>query len=533
MKTFVASFGALGLVAMVAACLTKPDATLNAVQEHTTREPTAQENSAATIDGVPIPKLWDDQELATWATPVAGLGIPPGHYSESEYYAAPIDNLRTYPVYHPDREPKGYREWLRSQGPQRLIEPERLRTKADWITAGQRVFEELDTAIMRSDDPVVLAYFSDPAAIDAHRDASHDVVDRSGILLDYRWVVDRDGVLKIGASSCSGCHSRLMPDGSVLAGAPCNFDIADSPASKILLSKLSQKPPLPEGQAFYEQFGVPWRPDDVHARFRSMTDQQMGRFLDQESGEPPGTTFDRFGGSPLFTTRMADLIGVKDRRYLDATGTHVNRGPADLARYGILVEFADNGVFGPHRMAPEMNQRLHCRPPDEAMYALGLYLGTLEPPPSPHPFDEQAQRGQQLFESEGCAECHPPPLYTNNELLAVTGFDPPTDDPATRRLHVSDYRIDTDPGLALKTRKGTGYYKVPSLRGLWYRGLYEHSGSIATLEEWFDPKRLRDDYVPSGWRGPGVATRAVPGHEFALDLDEEEKRALIAFLRTL
>jgi hypothetical protein len=63
---------------------------------------------------------------------------------------------------------------------------------------------------------------------------------------------------------------------------------------------------------------------------------------------------------------MADLIGVKDRRSLDATGTHVNRGPADLARYGILVEFADAGVFGPHRFSPWVNQRLRCRPPDVA-----------------------------------------------------------------------------------------------------------------------------------------------------------------------
>jgi len=87
--------------------------------------------------------------------------------------------------------------------------------------------------------------------------------------------------------------------------------------------------------------------------------------------------------------------------------------------------------------------------------------------------------------------------------------------------------------LALQTRKGTGYYKVPSLRGLWYRGLYENNGSIATLEDWFDPRRLRDDYVPSGWRGPGVEHRAVPGHEFGLDLSPDEKSALIAFLRTL
>jgi hypothetical protein len=44
---------------------------------------------------------------------------------------------------------------------------------------------------------------------------------------------------------------------------------------------------------------------------------------------------------------------------------------------------------------------------------------------------------------------------------------------------------------------------------------------------------LEDDYVPSGWRGPGVEHRAVPGHKFGHDLSADEKRCLIAFLRTL
>ena len=39
----------------------------------------------------------------------------------------------------------------------------------------------------------------------------------------------------------------------------------------------------------------------------------------------------------------------------------------------------------------------------------------------------------------------------------------------------------------------TGYYKVPSLKGLWYRGPLEHNGSVATLEDWFDPRSLRDN----------------------------------------
>ena len=93
--------------------------------------------------------------------------------------------------------------------------------------------------------------------------------------------------------------------------------------------------------------------------------------------------------------------------------------------------------------------------------------------------------------------------------------------------------VGTDPGLALRTRRGTGFYKVPSLTGVWYRGPFEHSGSVATLEDWFDPRRLRDDYVPTGFKGHRVRTRAVKGHEFGLGLTPADKAALIAFLKTL
>ena len=44
---------------------------------------------------------------------------------------------------------------------------------------------------------------------------------------------------------------------------------------------------------------------------------------------------------------------------------------------------------------------------------------------------------------------------------------------------------------------------------------------------------LRDDYVPTGLKGYGVKTRAVKGHEFGLKLSDDDRQALIAFLKTL
>jgi len=136
-----------------------------------------------------------------------------------------------------------------------------------------------------------------------------------------------------------------------------------------------------------------------------------------------------------------------------------------------------------------------------------------------------------VFQREGCATCHAPPLYTNNKLTPAQGFTIPEDHRA--RFDVLPISVGTDPTLTFTTRRGTGYYKVPSLKGGWYRGPFEHNGSVATLEDWFDPSRLRDDYVPTGWKGYGVETRAVKGHEFGLKLPAQDKAALIAFLKAL
>jgi hypothetical protein len=95
------------------------------------------------------------------------------------------------------------------------------------------------------------------------------------------------------------------------------------------------------------------------------------------------------------------------------------------------------------------------------------------------------------------------------------------------------FSVGTEAAAALETRKGTGLYKVPSLRGLWYRSLLSHDGSVASLEEWFDPARLGEGYVPKGFKGYQVEHRAVPGHEYGLKLEPDDKASLLAFLRTL
>ena len=127
--------------------------------------------------------------------------------------------------------------------------------------------------------------------------------------------------------------------------------------------------------------------------------------------------------------------------------------------------------------------------------------------------------------------CHVPPAYTSGKLTLAGDFQPAADHPY--RDDIVRISVGTEPGLALNTRKGTGFYKIPSLRGVWMRRVLLHDGSVTTLEEMFDPSRLDPGYQPKGWNPPGVTVRAVPGHTFGLALEGQDKPVLLAFLRSL
>lgn len=241
----------------------------------------------------------------------------------------------------------------------------------------------------------------------------------------------------------------------------------------------------------------------------------------------------RQGTSGFYPARIPDLIGVKDRRYLDLSGLVRHRTIGDLMRYAALNQGADMlSAYGDFRPRGELRDPTkESRYNDEQLYALALFLYSLKPPPNPNEFDALASKGKQVFEEQGCATCHTPPLFTNNQLTPADGFQ--VTDERRKQDDIMSISVHTDSTSTLKTRRGTGYYKVPSLKGVWYRGPFEHNGSVATLEDWFDPRRLRDDYTPTGFRGYGVKTRAVPGHNFGLDLSTQDRTALIAFLKTL
>jgi hypothetical protein len=486
-----------------------------------------------------IPKTWDEAALADWATPVAGLNLRPTHISAKEYYSMAVENLRTYPVYFPGREPDGYWEMLQRVGPKPLIEPEQLKSEADWVNAGRIVFEEVDHLFLRTLDSKIIAA---ARSLETFKDAE-PLPD--GTVPSLRWVPTKNGIA-LSYSNCSNCHVLPLPGGVRIPGAPefgtgaGSQDRSRIPARTLRLLVYPANGvmdavdapfltgPKPLGMRRYEAFGVPWLKNEVNERLKALTeaeDRQLRAAFFRSGG------IARWNGSLYYPAKMPDLIGVQDRKYFDHSATHLHRGIADLMRYAALVSFADSAEFGPYHVLSPDTKRVQVRLSDEALYGLALYIYSLKPPHNPNPFDKKAKAGEKIFGREGCATCHTPPLYTNNKLTLAEGFTPPKDAPKT--LDILPISVGTDPGLALATRKGTGYYKVPSLKGIWYRGHYLHDGSVTSLEEMFDPDRLKETHKPGGWSPPGTETRAIKGHKFGLRLPAEERVELIAFLRTL
>jgi hypothetical protein len=472
--------------------------------------------------------MWDDVAMRDLELPLARPQYSLRLVSSEYYYRIPVRPVyKSYPVYARDREPAGYLDRLRQEAPAAVFDAATLHTEQDWIRAGELVFDApitMETPISIDDvrHPEFLKRTGVPVAPD-------------GTIPALRYVIRKKGTVELGSFACGMCHTRVQPDGTLVKGAQGNFP-GDRVVAFTLRQFAAKDPDAALKTARQVARGLvqtPWaKPDPHEGWFNAPLDEHLAHY----EAVPPGV-FIRHRSSVFAPTQLPDLIGIKDRRYLDKSGLQQHRGLVDLMRYAALNQGADDiGDYGGFIPAsPDFHTPLdpatQDRYSDEQLYALALYLYSIEAPANPNRADPLAQRGAKVFKAQGCDGCHTPPLYTNNKLLPATGFEIPKGHRA--KYQILDFPIGTDPTLTMQTRRGTGYYKVPSLKGVWYRGPFEHSGSVATLQDWFDANRLRDDYVPSGWRGYNVKTRSVKGHEFGLKLPSDDKKALIAFLMTL
>jgi hypothetical protein len=406
--------------------------------------------------------------MATLEVPLANPIGSPKHVSADYYYRIPVRPIyKSYPIYAPGHEPPGYMEWLKQQEPVLIWDDighiPTLQTEADWIKAGELVFNA-PIAYHESDGVTALADVRNP---DWYRRV-RPPVDANGRMPFYTYVVRENGKVELGQLACATCHTRVMADGVALKGAQGNFPFDRANAFEFRKGNLKIEDLRIGG---FGAQGMPWLRPRPEALLASMS---LEDFAATFEAIPPGVLIRRHT-SAFYPPHIPDLTGVKQRRYLDATGLQQHRSVADLMRYAAINQGANdlasyNGLipadFPNFRRLPDPD-KVGGRYSDDQLYALALYLYALKPPPNPNKFDALAARGQKMFEREGCAMCHTPPLYTNNKLTLAEGFTPPPG--AEQKYDILPISVGTDPNLTLKSRRGTGFYKVPSLQGVWYR----------------------------------------------------------------
>ena len=488
-------------------------------------------SGSAQGSGAGVPPSWSQKDVSTFRLPLAGLGAPPSLISEREYYALPEVNLRTYPVYVPEREPPNYLKWVEQQDPQPMVNVSKLKTDQDWADAGREVFygRELPRFTGNEDN---LQLIRDPQALAAYRLQTT----KDGVILGLRYVVRQKGKVELGTNTCAMCHVQVRPDGELIEGAP-NVHTPFGPIMADLTRRYTQMGPETlrdrRLRMMREDYRVPFLKDDPNLGIPDLPAEQIAQLYEQYPlGSQPRTNT-----SLLYPVRIANLIGMQDLHYFDRTGTSRNRNIRDLMRYCALIADSSEALIrygsGPDASLDlndlGLSNGIH-RTPDALLYALAKFIYSLKPPPNPNPVDDRARQGEEVFRKGKCEDCHTPPLYTDNKLTLAEGFKP--SGTLAKEAELRKVSLGTDPGLALKTRTRTGLYRVPSLRMLWLQACFLHDCSVGSLEELFNQARMYAGFRSSNW-SPATPAHAVKGHRHGMNLSPDDKAALIAFLRTL
>ncbi|RZM24944.1 MAG: cytochrome-c peroxidase [Pedobacter sp.] len=120
--------------------------------------------------------------------------------------------------------------------------------------------------------------------------------------------------------------------------------------------------------------------------------------------------------------------------------------------------------------------------------------------------------GLKVF-TDKCSTCHATDLFTDGSFR--------------NNGSTADFRFDKGRQEITLADSDIGKFKVPSLRNVAFTGPYMHDGSIQSLEEVLE--HYNSGMKHSATLDPIFTRRAKPG----ISLDLEEKRKLLAFLKTL
>ncbi len=266
--------------------------------------------------------------------------------------------------------------------------------------------------------------------------------------------------------SCASCHH---PDLGLSDGRPRSIGIGGA--------ELARAAPSLWNVTFLSSFF--W-----DARANSLEEQMQGPLYDaREMGSNP-------------TQLLADIGSNETYKRLFSEAFEGSEGPPSLEKiYTAIAAFQASLV--------SLNSRYD-------QYAHGYHDALSE--------DEKS--GMNVFRSfvARCAECHTPPLFTNQQV-AVIGVQ----EPQGRAFDPGAEAVTGNPGLR-------GGFKVPGLRNIAATAPYMHSGTFDNLRDTVEFYTLgRGHALPDAEKGRMI----IHWHIWEPNLTDDELDRLVDFLATL
>jgi cytochrome c peroxidase len=153
-------------------------------------------------------------------------------------------------------------------------------------------------------------------------------------------------------------------------------------------------------------------------------------------------------------------------------------------------------------------------------------------------FSELEKLGKTIFFEKGkCVSCHDAPTFSPSWGLAATniGLDMEYEDQGvgTLEMEIEDFEGNI---IASTFEFGSGSFKIPTLRNIQLTAPYMHDGRFSSLEEVVEHYNSGIQNHPNlDWRLRDFIPGPVTGvfHPQRLNLNAQEKQALVAFLKTL
>ena len=321
--------------------------------------------------------------------------------------AVPVRTITTCPSpaslpekpvwYAPGREPERYLEWLREQEPQVTFEPAGAyvpkMTRSSRGTGIRRALRfQFVFSVSDVRNPAWFEHVKPP-------------ITKTGVMPFAAYVIREKGKIELGTFACAMCHTRVLPDGTIVKGAQGNFPIDRANAFGF------RHTPQEVVRNIYRMLsGAPWLKPDPADQADTLSAEEIATQFDAA----PAGVLVRHRSSMNYPVAIPDLIGLKNRRYLDRTGLVQHRAIGDLMRYAALnneMDFLSKfGDFVPrgqnYKSLPDPSTQL--RYSEEQLYALSLYIYSLKPPKNPNRPNGLTLQGRKYSTETAPAATHHP-----------------------------------------------------------------------------------------------------------------------------